>query len=160
MSASTRKVTQVPGIKKYLDDIQITEPIRNRIEDIHTLIQSIHPSQIIDIFISEYVKDDGTHVYEAIDFYTDKYTFTVFDFIQDQPLIIMGYLQQEVNQAIFRYKHYNFVKATEHSRLTIDLQYDQPEWIGHLKATGRNCNHLINTYRKFFLPQLGMHAGA
>ena len=153
MSSTTQTITQVLKIKKYLKDIGITEPFRKRIEDIHSHIQRIIPCKVKDIFISDYIREDGTHVYEDLDFYTDDYIITASSFVE-RLAIAIGCIKRHIVYISFQTRDYDFKKANEKSRLNITAEYDIYPLKARFRATGRNCDYLMEYVREYFIPNL------
>lgn len=151
MSETTQTITQI--FKKYLKDIGITEPLRKRIEDVHSHIQRIVPCKVKDIFITDYIKEDETHIYEHIDFYTDKFMITARDFIERMDIGI-GPLKRGVIFMSFKTKDYDFEKASDSSRLNVLCVYNISHVRGVFKATGRNCDYLMKYISEYFLPNI------
>lgn len=153
MSETTQTITQILKIKKYLKDIGITEPLRKRIEDVHSHIQRIFPCKVKDIFITDYIKEDETHIYEHLDFYTDKFTITARDFIERIDISI-GTAKRKVTLMNFKTKDYDFEKASDSSRLNVLCLYNIPHVRGAFKATGRNCDYLMKHIREYVLSKI------
>lgn len=154
MSSSIPTITKIPNIAKYLKDIEISEPLLERIEVIHSYIQKTIPSKVENIFIVDFIEEDGTRIYQDIDFYSDKRIISVADFkskIDIRTASIMkclSYLQ-------FLAKDYDFQKANSKSRLTINFRVGYSDRItGQLKATSQNCDYLMAIIRKYFIPNL------
>jgi hypothetical protein len=153
MSETTQTITKMLKIKKYLKDTGITEPLRKRIEHVHSYIQRIFPCKIKDIFITDYIKEDGTHIYEHLDFFTDKFIITARDFVERVD-IVFGSHRKQVLLVSFKTKDYDFREASDSSRLNVSLTYNIPYLRGELKATGRNCDYLMKYVSEYFLPSL------
>jgi len=148
------KVTQIPSIAKYLHDIGITDPLQQRIEVIHSYIQKILPSHIVDIFIVEYIKEDGMHVYLDIDFYTDEGVISAHNFLTTID-IRTAPLKGQIVAIKIAAIDYNFERATNKSRLHVVFYVDFSEKVyGEFKATNRNCDYLMQIIKKYFLPNM------
>lgn len=152
MNNNNSNITEVPKIAKYLNDIGISEPIRERIEVIYSHIQKVFPHAIEDIFIIDYVEEDGTHVYPDMDFYAGKRVFSVSDFKTATDIRTTSIAKIEYMQILS--KDYDFQLANSNSRLTVNFSVEYTNALGHLKATNQNCDYLMEIIKKYFIPNL------
>lgn len=153
MNGSIPTITKIPKIAKYLNDIGVSEPIRERIEVVHSHIQKIIPSTIEDIFIVDYLEEDGTRVYQDMDFYSDKRLVSAMDFKRTVDIRTASILKIAFVQ--FLSKDYDFQLANSKSRLTVNFSVEYSDTIGgQLKATSQNCDYLMKIVQKYFIPRL------
>lgn len=68
---------------EYLDAIGIKDLIRERVEEIHKFYSEICPEEIEDLFISEYIKEDGTRVYQDLRFYSKNFVMLASNFLHE-----------------------------------------------------------------------------
>lgn len=154
MSSSEQAITTRTDIQKYLEDIGITEPIRKRIDEVYSYIQRINPSTFTDIFVTEYIKEDGTRVYSDVDFFTETGIIVTMEGFLINNAIVVANIKKHFVVLELNAKDYDFKKANEKSRLKISTWYDSPEVTGELRATGRNCDYAMEIYRKYLLPNI------
>jgi len=57
---------------EYLEDIGLTKSPLKRIEAIYEICKELISDDIIDIFVTEYLQDDGSREYESLWFFSDK----------------------------------------------------------------------------------------
>jgi hypothetical protein len=136
----------------YLKSISLTEPFIKRITDIYEDYQTIFPLEMLDIFVSEYVKDDGNREYQGLWFFSDNYLEEAKEFLVKLNIDICPYVHC-INYINFEYQDFNLKKAVDKSRLRIYFEFGNGK-VGDMKASGVNCDYLIQIYRKFILPNL------
>lgn len=67
---------------EYLKSIGITSEVYlKRIETLMEIHLDLCQDEIEDIFVDEYIKEDGTREYEDITFYSEQYNFGAIQFL-------------------------------------------------------------------------------
>lgn len=140
-------------IISYLDSIGIGKTIQSRIEIILNFYQKHFNVDILDVFICEYVKEDGTREYESLFCFSDKYFMEAKQFLttDDFDLTIT---KKVIYYLDIKKQDYDFDTATEKSRINLEISFD----IGgfglkaNLKASGNNCDFLKDKMLKYFIP--------
>ena len=138
---------------EYLKMIGITaDEYLKRIETIIEIHSNICQEEIIDIFVDEYINEDGTRNYDDISFFSNEYDFGANQFLIEDNFIFNKRMK---NVAIvkIKQKNYNFEKATENSRLNIEVRYEG-KMHGIFKASKENCDHLKHIYFKYIAPNI------
>lgn len=100
---------------KYLKSVDITETLRKRIETIYKFFGEICPDTITDIFISDYIKDDGSREYGSAWFFSNKYCMEAKQFVVKDDFDITP-VQKRVAYWSIEKRDYDFEKATEKSK--------------------------------------------
>jgi len=73
----------------YLQRIGIkTKSLFDRIESIYNVFSKMCPEEIMDIFITDYIKDDGTREYESLWFFSATFCLEAKQFITKYDLDI------------------------------------------------------------------------
>ena len=137
---------------KYTESIGITKALRERIEAIYQFYRKICPDEITSIFVTDYMKDDGSREYENLWFFSAKYYMEAKLFIAKDDFDITP-IQKRINYLTIQKQDYDFEKATEKSRLHLTFRLDT-EIIGELKAAKENCDHLKDIILKYVAPNL------
>ena len=65
----------------YLEKINLPDPFRERVHKIVAFYSDICLEKIDDIYVSDYVKDDGQKVYESLWIFSKSYIMEARDFI-------------------------------------------------------------------------------
>jgi hypothetical protein len=66
---------------KYLESIGITKALQERIETIYECCKELCPDEIMGIFITDYIKEDGSREYENLWFFSEKNCMEAKQFI-------------------------------------------------------------------------------
>lgn len=136
----------------YLKSIGITETFRKRIETIYEFYGNICPDEIGGIFVTDYIKEDGSREYQNLWFFSPKYCMEAKLFITTDDFDITP-IQKRVYYWTVEKKNYDFKKATEKSRLHLKITLDAGIK-GDLKASKGNCDHLRNIILRYIAPNL------
>lgn len=123
-----------------------------RIETIIEVHSNICQEEINDIFVDEYIKEDGTRDYSDISFFSNEYNFAAIRFLTEDNFVLTKRMKY-VDAIIIKKKNYDFKKATENSRLNIEIRYNS-DLHGIFKASKENCDHLKHIYFKYIAPNI------
>jgi len=137
---------------KYLDCISITNALRGRIETIYKLCKQLCPEEIKDIFITDYIKEDGSRVYENLWFFSEKNCMEAKNFraVEDFDIIPM---KKRVTFWNIKIHNYDFKKATDTSRLFLAIRFDI-DMAGYFKAAKENCDYLKEIIFKYAMKNI------
>jgi hypothetical protein len=136
----------------YLDSVGIAGPIKNRIGFILEDFEQICPQEINDIFISEFIKDDGTREYESLWFFSNLYVMEAKKFINEDDFDISP-IAKRISYFKATKKEYRFGIATDQSRLLLDFSTNLHVKCT-LKASKTNCSELWKIFLKYVKPNL------
>jgi hypothetical protein len=139
---------------KYLEDIGISIPIRNRIYTIVAEYESISTFTVDDIFISEYLNNEGGREMTSLYMLNNNYLMEAKGFI-----ISDNYDWVPIHSRIFYIQivkqEFDFVMVSEKSKMTINLALVN-QVTAALNATGNNCPYLLNLYKRYFLVNINL----
>lgn len=132
---------------KYLKSIGITKAHQERIEIIYECCKELCLNEITGIFVTDYIKQDGTREYENLWFFSDKNCMEAKQFISIDDFDITP-LKKRINYLNIRKQDYDFKKATDKSRLflKVGLGFDIT---GEFKAAKENCDYLKEIILKY-----------
>lgn len=135
--------------KTYLKIVGITETkYLEKIEDIIEFFTDFGGEVIDDIFVSEYVKEDGSREYESISMFTKNWDFEAVQFLTEDRYAINK--RKKPFWMEIKKKDYDFKKSTDKSRLSIVLKIE-----GHMtcnfKASKDNCDILRKLIFKYYI---------
>jgi hypothetical protein len=126
----------------YLKEIDIVSSVLlKRIEFIYTLVSDMCPDKIEDIFIDDYLKEDGTRDYEDLWFFSNLYSLEAKKFLTQIDLDITPMKQQIVYWSV-QVQDFNFKESSEKSRFSLHFRVLEGGITGDLKASKRNCDYL------------------
>lgn len=125
----------------YLNEVDIvSSALLKRIELIYTLFSDMCPDKIEDIFIDDYLKEDGTRDYESLWFFSNLYGLEAKKFLTQIDLDITP-IKQQITYWSAKIQDFNFKESSEKSRFNLHFRLLQGI-TGDLKASKRNCDYL------------------
>jgi hypothetical protein len=139
---------------KYLASVGIVGSLLERISFIEEFYQHLCPDEITDIYVSEYMKEDGIREYENLWFFSEKYCMEAHSFVATSNFDIAP-IVKKVSRIAIESNAYDFRKATEKSRLSIEIRLFEPSqdsMSASMKASKENCDNLMHILRKYFIP--------
>lgn len=137
---------------KYLESIGITECISKKIEMIYEYYKTIHPDEIADIFVTEYINEDGDRVYENLWFFSKIYCMEAKQFLTKDDFDITP-IQSRIEYWNIQKQDYNIKKSTEKSRLFLKFQIDN-KIRAEFKASKENCDYLWDIILRYVMSNL------
>ena len=137
---------------KYLESMGITKALRERIETIYECCKELCSNEITNIFITDYIKEDGLREYENLWFFSEKYCMEAKQFrtIDDFDIIP---IKKRVTYWNIQKQDYNFKKATEKSRLFLRVNFEFG-MSGVFKAAKENCDYLKKIILKYVMKNM------
>ena len=114
--------------------------------------KELYPDEIMDIFITDYIKEDGSREYENLWFFSEKTCMEAKQFITTEDFDIIR-IKKRVNIWNIRKHNYDFKKAIDTSRLFLRVNFDI-DVDGELKAAKNNCDNLRKIILKYIVPNL------
>lgn len=137
----------------YITSIGITTTaLHERIADIYEFFNGIHPEEITDIFVDEYMKSDGAREYESITFFSKRFSMSASSFISADDFSV-ALIQKRIEYYSIKKENYDFKQATAESRFTIDA-FLGGGTVVRLKASKDNCDYLKEIFLKYVIPNL------
>jgi len=138
---------------EYLKSVGIeTQPALARAERALKAFSLICPEEIKDIFVEEYVKEEGSREYESLEGFSANYWCSAVRFLTDDRWNISS-TRKRIRAVNVRGSEYEFGDTTEKSRLSIFIAFsDNPDQSGTLKASGKNCDALRQIFIKYIQP--------
>jgi hypothetical protein len=129
-----------PVLQEYLDFLNVSSVVRNRIGEISRFYAEILPGASPErVFISETVGADGQRVYENLWFFYENVWAEAHNFLLDDNFDVTALTA--VGLAVVERKDFTPGKATTKSRLQVRCSF-QGEISGTFKASGENCDRL------------------
>lgn len=136
----------------YLKVIGMTDVLIKRVGEVYDFFQSICPEEITDVFVTDFLREEGNRDYESLWFFSKGYVMESKNFVTKDEFD-MTPLLKNIYYWLIEKQDYNFLKATEKSRLRIKVNFNPGLGMsGDLKASKENCDYLKDIFRKHFLP--------
>ena len=131
--------------KKYLKEIGIEKTIEDRIKNILDFYKKHIGVTFQDICVSEYIKDDGSRVYEDLWLFNKNFICECKNFIKEDnfdfaPVINITYWE-------LKKKEYTPENSNGNSRLNINFQFGDIN--GKIRTSKSNCDHLFKIFTKY-----------
>ena len=137
--------------KEYLKDINMSDFLVARVEEVFNFYQLVHSDEITDIFVTDYLKEDGERIYESLWFFSQGYLMEAKGFMSKDEFD-MSPLRKCVSYWSLEKKDYDFQKATVKSRLFIKVKFSELDISAQFKASKENCDYLKGLFHKYILP--------
>ncbi len=136
----------------YLESIGIAKPLQERIEQIYEFYSEFCPEEITRLFVTDYIKDDGSREYENLWFFTPSFCMEAKQFILknsfDMDAISKRILNWEVQS-----RDYDFHQAGENSRLSLIFHLSDRRAC-QFKASKENCDYLKVLLQECVIPNM------
>ncbi len=137
---------------EYLVTLEMPEIFRKRVFMIYEFYRETCSEEITDVFVSEYLNQDGTRKYENLWFFSETYCMEAKQFITKEDFDITP-IKEKTSYIRIKKENYDFKKATEKSKLHLELGFTN-EVRGNSKASKENCDYLKEIILKHFIPNL------
>lgn len=138
-------------LDEYLNRMGITTDIlKDRVKLAYSMASQMCPEEIEEVFVSDYIKDDGTREYDSVWFFSKGYCIEAHSFITENSIDIVRIKAKRIQVEL---KDYDFKKATEKSRLQVTILLEET-LEGKIKAAKENCDVLRDITIKYFKPGL------
>jgi len=135
----------------YLKEVDITtRALLKRVEFIYNLCCDMCPEEIEDIFVTDYIKEDGTREYENLWFFSKGYCLEAKKFLTQINLDVTP-IKKRIYYWTVTAQDFDFSKATDKSRLNLTYRLVQ-EILGNFKAAKGNCDSLQAIINKYVKP--------
>ena len=136
----------------YLDSLEATDQVLTRVETILNFYKDLCPEDILDIFISEYIKKDGNREYQSLWLFSKRFMMEAKNFLIQDDFDIAP-INNFVTYSDIQKNEYDFNTTSEGSRLFFKFSITDVV-NGELKASKRNCNFLKAIILKYFMPNM------
>jgi hypothetical protein len=140
------------GFQEYLASLELTDPVKARVESVLEFYAVLAPEEIESIFVTDYLDQNGARFFESLWLFSKGYVMEAKQFISQDDFDI-GPLGRLFWIAV-RKENYDFKTATAASRLNIEYRNLASEFGGQLRASGKNCDNLRQVLVERLVPRL------
>jgi hypothetical protein len=137
---------------EYLKVIGMTQTLINRVETLYIFVSGKCPDEIEDIFVTDYINEEGARVYESLWFFSSKYCIEAHMFISQEYFDITPTRNRVVRWEMKK-QEYDFTKATEKSRLYLAVRLDTGISCS-FKVSKENCDYFKDIFSKYIQANL------
>jgi len=142
----------IPKLYDYLDSLGLKGDLVGRIEKIYEFYSEIISEEIKDIFVTEYLKEDGSREYVNLWLFSDNLGMEAHNFITDDVFDCVT-IKNKIQRWDINKKHYNFQDTTEKSRFNLHIKFESG-YTGEFKSTAENCSRLKEIFLNYIVPNL------
>lgn len=140
---------------EYLVKIGATGPIIAKVEYICKICEYLCPDEIKEIYISEYILENGDRVYENLWFFSKKHCMELHNFTQKEYFDLTP-IEKNVTRIIVDKENYDFeYSANTQSRMMLNFSLCNGEKCS-LKASKENCDYLLKIIKSYIIPNLNI----
>lgn len=136
----------------YIEIIGIKGELIDRIKTICEQYKEISTEEITDIFITDYINEDGSREYENLWLFSDDCCMEANNFITEDSFDC-SVLKNRITRWEVNKQNYDFRDTSEKSRLNINFNMEN-DISGTLKASRENCNVLKDIFLTYIKPNL------
>jgi hypothetical protein len=137
----------------YLKSLGMTEIFQSKVSSVYDFFEQVCPEPIADIFVNDYVKEDGSREYPDLFFFSKTYCMSADEFITKDDFDMVALRKKLIYWNIEK-RDYDFKRATEKSRLRLQVTLEQGELETQFRASRDNCDYLKKIFHTYIVPNL------
>lgn len=142
------------SFEHYFTDLAISSVMKERIEYICHEITDLYNVKIEDLFLCDIVKNDAGREFTSLWLFVDNYVIECKEFINNDDYDLINLNKTGVTYFNIRKSNFTkFCEPSDNSNVIILIRMSN-----HLNcnfmATGKNCKHLIEISKKYFIAKL------
>ena len=135
----------------YFEAINLSNTIQTEIRQVYKICTKICPEEIEEIFVEDTMRSDGERSHTAVNYFSPSYIMCK-TFASDDEIVI-EVLKQRIISCRIRVKDFNMSKATQDSRIHIEMVLlHSTKWV--FQAASNNCDHFLKVLDKYIKPNL------
>jgi hypothetical protein len=144
-----------PEFEKYFISLGLEGSILGRIETILNFYTTLLGCDVKNIFISEYLNEDGSRVYENLWIFNDEVCGEAKQFILSDDFDF-DRIKNTISNFNIKNNDYDIVSnvTTEKSRMYLLFLFQFANRGGEMKASKENCKKLREIFLTYILPNL------
>jgi hypothetical protein len=135
---------------QYLKKIGISELFYERSERVVEGVAKFMGEGILDIFVSDYIDNEGKRHYEDLLLFTENIIVEAKQFLTQDHYFINNVKECPVTGIDFSAQEYDFERATTKSRISVRVFCGTFLNIP-MKAAQENCDYLNAIFKKYFV---------
>ena len=141
-----------PEHREYFLSLGMTNVLLDRVQTIYGFYENVCPENITNVFISEYINEDGSREYISLWLFSETFVMEAKQFVTQDKFDMASYRNVMNYWEIFKHD-YDFGNGTDKSRLTLKASTTAHTSF-ELKASKENCNHLKNVLMNIIIPNM------
>ena len=136
----------------YLTSLPMPNTYVNRTTAVLDQIERLFIFETEDLFVTDYIKDDGERVFESLWLFNRDLAVEAKDFLNKEDFDLTP-IKSTVGYLCVKSSGFDFVKATNKSRLNISF-YFRGGISAQMRASGENCLKLLGVFQTYVKPNL------
>lgn len=141
-----------PEYYNYLDTLGISPgPVRDKVERVFQICKQICPDEICDMFITEYMQNEGGRIFENLFWISPSYLLEAKLFLHQDSFDITPL--RDLHYFEIQAQDYDFQRGTDKSRLTLHARFSDVI-VAQLRGSGTNCDQLNRILLTHFKPNI------
>ncbi len=137
---------------EYCGSVGMGNSLKQQVSEFHDQLVSFVPAQPIeDIFIGEYVTNDGTRQDDTLHFFTNSNVFEIENFVSKPKIWIVKYGPSYLEMSK---EDFDLSDPIAGSRLNIRVEWEGQHFELNMRASGENCSKLLDVVRRHILPRV------
>ena len=137
---------------EYLESIGVKGLFFKRVEEVLDFYVKVHPAEILDMFVTEYLDKDGNRQYESLWLFSKTSIMEAKQFLKEDDFDLAA-ARKQVKYWTIKKEEYDFKEASPKSRMTLGFSL-ATGISGELKASRENCDHLKTLFFKHIIPNV------
>lgn len=143
----------------YLTSLPMPKTYVNRTTVVLDQIERLFTFETEDLFVTDYIKDDGERVFESLWLFNRNLVVEAKDFLNKEDFDLTP-IKSAVGYLCVKSSGFDFVKATNKSRLNIKFNFCLEGGMGftgisaQMRASGENCLKLLGVLQTYVKPNL------
>lgn len=142
----------IEKFESYLQQLQLTDIVKSRIKEVLILNYNMINNEIIDIFIGEVKSVIGRKTFTSLWLFTSDYAIECKEFLSKNDFDIAPY-KNRIQYCSIKAENFDFTTSDVNSFVEIKLHFIE-SITGTLTATGENCQHAYELYKKLIIPNV------
>lgn len=137
----------------YLASIGVPEALWQRVREMYHFYRDICAQEIGDIFVTDYINEEGSREFENLWFFSDKHHFMEAKGFVTRDDFDCVPMKNRIFYWEVKKQDYDFHRATDKSRLYLSFELHPPVTC-EFKAAKGNCDYLRDIFLKYVVANL------
>ena len=136
----------------YFQRLGLSTTLQTRIQEIFDFYATLCREDIIHVFVTEHITEDGTRNFESLWLLSSNFVMEAKGFVSRDDFD-MAELSTPICYWEMQKQDYDFKVATDKSRMSFRFRFPSDVG-GQLKASRENCDALRDLIVKYFVPKM------
>jgi len=142
----------IEKFESYLQQLQLSNVVRSRIDEVLILNYNMINKEIIEIFMGEVKSVIGRKTFTSLWLFTDEFAIECKEFLSKNDFDIAPY-KNRIQYCSIKADNSDFSTYDINSFIEIKLHFID-SITGTLTASGENCQHAYELYKSLIIPNV------